>query len=113
MYRVSNDVGGLSIVLFQLVDALFASVTLLIMASIMLTRSVPLTVFAMSIVPLLLLANWLFARRIKDATEMAKAAEAAMNNSLIRTIIMVTHRTSATTTCDKVFAVSNGRVECR
>jgi ATP-binding cassette subfamily B protein len=86
VYRVSNDVAGLAVVLNVLVDVVVSCMTLGIMIAIMLTRSVPLTIFAMSVLPLLLLANAFFAPRVKNATSMAKAAEAGLNNSLIRSI---------------------------
>ncbi len=86
IYRVSTDVEGCRIILNVLCDAGFACITLAVMGYIMLTRNGLLTAVAMSVVPLLLLANWYFAGAVKDRTISAKEADTSFTNALIRSI---------------------------
>lgn len=86
VYRVSTDVSGLGVVQAVSIDIIVAVMTLFIMTSIMLTRNVPLTLFAMSIAPLLLVNNFYFARKVEASTRSAKEAESELNNTLIRSI---------------------------
>jgi ATP-binding cassette, subfamily B, bacterial len=86
VYRVSTDVEGCRIILNVLCDAGFACVTILVMGYIMLSRNGLLTAVAMSVVPLLLIANWYFATAVKERTIRAKEADTAFTNALIRSI---------------------------
>ena len=65
IYRVLNDTLGPDQILGTLLNSTVAGVTLAVMVTIMLSRNIPLTVFALSVTPLLLIANNYFGKRIK------------------------------------------------
>lgn len=86
IYRVSTDVDGFRTVLNVLCDVFFAVFVLFVMASIMFSRNVPLTFVAMSIAPILMVANWYFAPLVKSRTLNAKIADTGFTTALIRSI---------------------------
>jgi subfamily B ATP-binding cassette protein MsbA len=82
IYRVLNDTVGGDQILNVLLNSLIAAVTLMAMIGIMLSRNVPLTLFAVSVAPLLLLNNNFFGKRIKRASIAMKQVDTRLTTSV-------------------------------
>lgn len=78
MYRMVNDAQGPQVVLNVLLGALVSAATFLATAAVMLSRSVALTLYALSVTPALLLLNLKFGHVLRDRTTAAKEREAHM-----------------------------------
>jgi ATP-binding cassette, subfamily B, bacterial len=89
IYRVSNDCAGPFGVLDTFLGAATAAVTLTSMTLILFFRNAPLTFFALSITPLLILANRHFGRRIKMRSAESKQADANLTTSIQRAMSSV------------------------
>jgi subfamily B ATP-binding cassette protein MsbA len=89
IYRVTSDANGFKDVLNILVKTVVSGVTLIVMIAIMLSRNVPLTIFALSIFPVLLLINRIFGPRIKDAALTSKQQETDYTTTLQRSMSIV------------------------
>jgi subfamily B ATP-binding cassette protein MsbA len=76
LYHVVSDALGPWGLIDTFIGSAVAAVTLTAMTVIMLSRNVPLTVFALSITPLLALANLVFGRAIQVRSLDAKQADA-------------------------------------
>src|SRR5204862_8324941 len=72
IYRVSSDTFGFQTILQVLIATMVGCVTLAVMACILMTRSVPLTLAALSIAPALALLNIVFGRRLKSRSMECK-----------------------------------------
>lgn len=75
IYRLTADAYGCQNILNVVVSAILAAVTLGVMAAVLCTRSLSLTVLAFSIAPPLAVANLVFARRLQRRTLECKASE--------------------------------------
>jgi ATP-binding cassette, subfamily B, bacterial len=89
IYRVMNDTTGPFGVLDTFIGAATAACTLTGMTIVMLTRNVPLTVFALSITPLLVLVNLHFGRTIKQRSDVSKQADADLTTTIQRAMSCV------------------------
>ncbi len=67
IYRLSSDAFGCQAVLNTAVSAAVAAITLAVIASLLLTRNVRLTLLALSIAPPLAVLNVVFGRRLRRA----------------------------------------------
>ena len=75
IYRITFDANGFKDVLNTLVNTCVSSVRLTIMVMIMLTRSVPLTLVALSIFPALMFFNHRWGPRLRAASAASKQQE--------------------------------------
>lgn len=89
IYRLSYDSLGPWGVIDTLIGSTAASVTLTAMIWIMLSRHVLLTVFALSITPLLILANWYFGERIRRRAFESKRIDALMTSTMQQAIELI------------------------
>lgn len=76
-------------VIDTLIGSAAASITLTAMIVIMLSRHVLLTVFALSILPLLILANWYFGGKIRHRAFESKRTDALMTSTMQQTIQLI------------------------
>jgi len=78
LFRLSNDTFGP----FGIFDTIFTTgqqtATLLTITAVMLTRSIPLTLFALALAPLMLVGNWYFGRNIKKRAEESREIDAGL-----------------------------------
>ncbi|HYG73739.1 MAG TPA: ABC transporter ATP-binding protein [Planctomycetota bacterium] len=86
IYRLASDSMGPWGILDTLIGACTAAVTLTAMILIMLSRNVALTVFALSITPLLVVANIHFGKKIRRRAAESKRQDAAMTTSIQRSM---------------------------
>lgn len=86
IYRLSYDSLGPWGVIDTFIGSAAASVTLTAMIAIMLSRHVLLTVFALSITPLLILANWYFEPKIRHRAFESKRTDALMTSTMQQAI---------------------------
>ncbi|HYF50668.1 MAG TPA: ABC transporter ATP-binding protein [Planctomycetota bacterium] len=86
IYRLSTDALGPFGILDTIIGTTVAAVTLTGMTLVMLSRSVPLTLFALSIAPALLLTARYFGRVIKRRTLESKQADADLTTATQRGI---------------------------
>ncbi len=89
IYRVTSDANGFKDVLNTLVTTGVSAVRLLVMIAIMLSRNVPLTIFALSIFPVLMLVNRLYGPRIKKAAQTSKQQETDYTTTLQRSMSVI------------------------
>jgi subfamily B ATP-binding cassette protein MsbA len=89
IYRLSYDSLGPWGVIDTLIGSTAASVTLTAMIWIMLSRHVLLTVFALSITPLLILANWYFGVKIRRRAFESKRIDALMTSTMQQAIELI------------------------
>ncbi len=80
IYRLMQDAPGCDQILSVLIDVVVASFTLVVMLVVMLTRSVPLSLVALAISPLLLLTNWKFGSHLKRNSTLAKSSESRLTS---------------------------------
>ena len=66
IYRLSSDTFACQTILQTIIAAAVAAVTLVTMGAVLMSRSVPLTLLALSIAPMLAAANVVFGRRLKQ-----------------------------------------------
>lgn len=86
IYRIGFDSNGPWGITDTLIGSGTALITLISMTAIMMWRSLPLTIFALSIIPLLAFANHHFGNRIRARAAAAKEAEASITTVLQRTL---------------------------
>ncbi len=86
IYRLSYDSLGPWGVIDTLIGSTAASVTLTAMICIMLSRHVLLTVLALSITPLMILANWYFGEKIRHRAKESKRIDALMTSTMQQSI---------------------------
>ena len=78
IYRLSSDTFGCQTILGVVVSTLVAVSTLLVMSVVLATRSVPLTLLALSIVPPLAAANIFFGQRLKQRSLECKERDSEL-----------------------------------
>jgi subfamily B ATP-binding cassette protein MsbA len=86
IYRLSADAFGPFGVLDTVIGTSAAAISLISMTVIMLSRSVPLTVFALSIAPLLFITARVFGRMIRKRSLLSKQADAELTTAMQRGI---------------------------
>lgn len=89
IYRLSNDATGCQNMLNVALDLAVATMTLVIMLGIMLSRSLLLTGVAVSVAPLLLLTNLYFGRRLKSRTVHARETDSRFTTVLQRSLATI------------------------
>jgi len=89
IYRVTSDANGFKDVLNILIKTWVSGVTLVVMIVIMLSRNVSLTVFALSIFPILVIINRVFGPRIKQAAFTSKQQETDYTTTLQRSMSVI------------------------
>ncbi len=82
IYRLSSDTYGCQNILNVLVSTVVAGITLTVMAVVLGSRSVMLTVLALSIAPLLAVANVVFGRRLKARSLECKERDSAFTSAV-------------------------------
>ncbi len=86
LYRLSSDTAGCSSILHVLIATVVAAVTLAAMIVIMLSRSVSLTLVALSVAGPLIAANFWFGRTFKSRAIEAKKVESEFTTVLQRSL---------------------------
>jgi subfamily B ATP-binding cassette protein MsbA len=86
IYRLSSDTFGFQTILQVLIATLVATVTLVVMTCILVTRSVPLTLTALAIAPPLALLNIVFGRRLKARSVECKEQDAQYTSVVQRSM---------------------------
>lgn len=86
IYRLTNDTQGCQQILNVMIEVLVAALTLVVMLSIMLGRSVELTLMALAVVPLLLGINILFGRRLNHCSRHARKLESVFTATVQRSV---------------------------
>jgi ATP-binding cassette, subfamily B, bacterial len=86
IFRLTRDATGCQQVLNVVIEVVVAAVTLVLILAIMLTRSVPLTLVALAVVPLLLITNVGFGRILKKSSRQARTAESEFTSSVQRAV---------------------------
>ena len=89
IYRVLNDTLGPDQILGTLLNSAVAGVTLVVMIAIMLSRNVPLTIFALSVAPLLVVTNNYFGKRIKTGSVELKQRDTRLTTMVQRAMTAV------------------------
>lgn len=89
IFRLSIDAWGPKDILNVLITTVVAAVTLIWMTGIMLSRSVPLTIFALSVAPLLAITNVHFGRTIRERTLDSKARDTEFTTAAQRSMACV------------------------
>lgn len=84
IYRLSNDAYGPFGILDTMLTTAVAAVTLVAMTVVMLSRTIPLTLFALSIAPVLILINLHFGRKIKLRSAESKQIDADLTTVIQR-----------------------------
>ena len=84
IYRLSSDTFACQTILQTLIAAVVAAVTLVTMGAVLMTRSVPLTLLALSIAPLLAVANVVFGRRLKQRSLECKEYDTRFTTAVQR-----------------------------
>ena len=75
IYRLSSDTFGCQTILGVIVSTIVAAMTLVVMTLVLSTRSVPLTLIALSIMPPLAVANIYFGQRLKQRSILCHERE--------------------------------------
>ena len=89
VFRLTTDTHGCQMVLGVLINVSFAVVTIAIILSILFSRSVPLTIAALLVVPPLMLVNIYFGRRFNKKTVEAKEADTDFLSSVQRSMTAI------------------------
>ena len=84
IYRVLNDSWGPDQILNVLINSVTAAVTLVAMIAVLLSRNVALTLFAVSIAPLLMITNHYFGKIIKTSNVAVKVADTSVTTLVQR-----------------------------
>jgi subfamily B ATP-binding cassette protein MsbA len=86
IFRLSNDTFGP----FGIFDTIFSTgqqfATLVAITAAMLTRQVPLTIFALALTPLMLWINWYFGPRIKRCADDSRQIDADLMTTVQRSL---------------------------
>jgi ATP-binding cassette, subfamily B, bacterial len=88
-YRLTTDVTGPWGVMELAIGTGVASVTLVVMTTILLSRSQSLTFAAFAVAPLVIASNWFFARRIHQHSLTSKQADADLTSFIQQSISTV------------------------
>ncbi|HEY3321841.1 MAG TPA: ABC transporter ATP-binding protein [Planctomycetota bacterium] len=86
IFRLSNDTFGPFGIFDTILTALQNAATFVAITAVMLTRSVHLTLFALSLLPLMLLANWFFGPRIKHRADRSREIDADLMTTVQRSM---------------------------
>jgi ABC-type multidrug transport system fused ATPase/permease subunit len=86
IYRLSSDTYGCQNILAVIISTVVATVTLLVMSAILISRSLPLTLLALSITPLLAITNIVFGRRLKARSLECKQVDTEFTSLIHRTL---------------------------
>lgn len=86
IFRLSNDTFGPYGIFDTIVTTGQHAVTLMAVTAVMFTRSASLTFFALSLAPLMLLANWYFGKRIKRRADESRQIDADLMTFVQRTV---------------------------
>jgi ATP-binding cassette, subfamily B, bacterial len=89
IYRVTSDANGFKDVLNTLITTGVAGIQLLVMVAIMLSRNVSLTVYALSIFPVMMLINAIYGPRIKKCAAESKQQETDYTTTLQRSMSVI------------------------
>ncbi len=89
IYRLSTDAGSMQAILNVLIQTLVACVTLAVMVGVLLSRSVTLTLLALTVAPPLLLANVVFGRMLHRRCTEAKKVESEYTTAVQRLLASV------------------------
>ncbi|MGN6370851.1 MAG: ABC transporter ATP-binding protein [Phycisphaerae bacterium] len=89
LYRLTNDTLGPQAILQTVISTGVAVVTLVVMAIILGTRSLPLTTLALSITPLLAAANVYYGRRLKQESLACKDRDAEFTTAAQRSLSQI------------------------
>jgi ATP-binding cassette, subfamily B, bacterial len=89
IYRVSSDTFGFQTILQVLIAAMVACMTLAVMTCVLMTRSVSLTLAALSIAPPLALLNVIFGRRLKSRSLECKEQDAHFTTVVQRSMACI------------------------
>ncbi len=87
--RLSSDTFGCQTMLNVLIGILVAAVTLVVLVGVMLSRSVPLTLLALSVAPPLLVANLWFGRTLKQRSTEARKTDSEVTTVLQRSLATI------------------------
>ncbi len=87
--RLSSDTFGCQTMLNVLIGILVAAVTLAVLVGVMLSRSVPLTLLALSVAPPLLVANLWFGRTLKQRSTEARKTDSEVTTVLQRSLATI------------------------
>jgi ABC-type multidrug transport system fused ATPase/permease subunit len=86
IYRLSSDTFACQTILQTLIAAVVATVTLVTMGSVLMSRSVPLTLLALSVAPMLAAANVVFGRRLKQRSLECKEYDTRFTTAVQRSM---------------------------
>ncbi|MDB5037677.1 MAG: transporter family carbohydrate exporter [Bacteriovoracaceae bacterium] len=86
IFRLSTDTYGCQAILSVVVSTLVACLTLIAMICILLSRSTPLTLLALAVVPPLFFANVWFEKRLKRKSTRAKQVDSEFMTKVQRSI---------------------------
>ena len=89
IYRVTTDAWGFFGVLDVFIGAAVSAATLVVMAAVMMSRSVSMTLVALSIAPALVLVNLWFGRTIRRTSAGFKRTEAGITTVVQRAVMAV------------------------
>ena len=89
IYRLSTDTLGCQQVLSVCLSAVVAVVTLVVMTVVLATRSLSLTLLALSIVPMLAMTNVVFARRFRQRTIECKKLDSEFTSTVQRSMASI------------------------
>ena len=111
LYRVTSDANGFKDIFNILLNTSFSAVRLIMMIVIMLSRSVPLTIFALSVFPVLMLINGICGPRIRRSAAESKQQETDHTTALQRslTTLSLTQAFSRQTRDFAIFKAANLR----
>ena len=84
LFRLTTDTFGFQAVLTVVINLLFAVVSLWILIMLLVVRSVPLTLIALSVAPPLLWLNVIFGRRLTERSRKAKESDSAFTTTVQR-----------------------------
>jgi ATP-binding cassette subfamily B protein len=86
IYRLSSDTFACQTILQTLIAAVVATVTLVTMGAVLMSRSVPLTLTALSIAPLLAITNVVFGKRLKQRSLECKEFDSRFTTAVQRSM---------------------------
>jgi subfamily B ATP-binding cassette protein MsbA len=86
IYRLSSDTFACQTILQTLITAVVAAVTLVTMGAVLMSRSAPLTLLALSVAPMLAVANVAFGRRLKQRSMECKEYDTRFTTAVQRSM---------------------------
>jgi subfamily B ATP-binding cassette protein MsbA len=89
IYRLSSDTFGCQTILSVLISTIVACVTLAVMTCVMMSKNVTLTLLAMSIMPVLMIANIHFGRRLKQRSLECKELDTQFTTIVQRSMACI------------------------